>query len=149
MWYTPKMKIQVVTVGKPKLAYGKLGFEEYFLRLSRLHTVQHTVIADKYAYNAEHILEVTKGTTRIVLEIVGAEYTSEQLAGFLLKRELESRGVSFIIGGPEGLPAEVRKAAQHRWSLGPLTLPHDLAMVVTLEALYRASTINAHLPYHK
>ncbi len=149
VWYTPKMKIRVVTVGKPKLAFAKLGFEEYFTRLSRLHTIQHTIIADKYAYDAAHILEVTKGTTRIVLEIGGAEYSSEQLAEFLLKRELESREVSFIIGGPEGLPAEVRKAAQHQWSLGRLTLPHDLAMVVTLEALYRASTINAHLPYHK
>ncbi len=143
------MKIQIVTVGKPKLEYAKLGFEEYFTRLSRLHTVRHTTIADKYAYDAGQILEATKSTTLVVLEITGAEFTSEQLADFLTKRELESREVSFIIGGPEGLPEEVRKVAQYQWSIGRLTLPHDLAMVVTLEALYRASTINAHLPYHK
>jgi len=143
------MKIQIVTVGKPKLDYAKQGFEEYFTRFSRLHTVRHTVIADKYAYDAGHIMEVTKGTVRVILEITGVEYTSEQLADFLQKRELESREVSFIIGGPEGLPQAVRDTADYRWSLGRLTLPHDLAMVVTLEALYRASTINAHLPYHK
>ena len=143
------MKILFVTIGKPKLAYAKLGFTEYFTRLSRFHTLQHTVIADKHAYDAAHILEITKGTTRVVLEIFGTEYTSEKLAEFLQKRELEAKEVSFIIGGPEGLPQDVRHAADYQWSLGRLTQPHDLAMVVTLEALYRASTINAHLPYHK
>ena len=143
------MKINIVTIGKPKLAYAKMGFEEYFTRFSRLYSARHTVVADKYAYDTDYVLDVTKGTTRIVLEITGTEYTSEQLADFLRKRELESREVSFIIGGPEGLPDEVRKTADYHWSLGRLTLPHDLAMVVTLEALYRASTINARLPYHK
>lgn len=143
------MKINLVTVGKPKLEYAKQGFEEYFTRFSRLHAVRHIAIADKYAYDGSYILEVTKGTIRIVLEITGTDYTSEQLAEFLRKRELESREVSFIIGGPEGLPDEVREIADYQWSLGRLTLPHDLAMVVTLEALYRAGTINAHLPYHK
>ncbi len=143
------MKINFVTVGKPKLTYAKLGFDEYFTRLSRLHQLRHTTIADKYAYDADYLMEATKGTVRIVLEIKGAEYTSEALAAFLQKRELESREVSFIIGGPEGLPQAVREAADYQWSIGHHTLPHDLAMVVTLEALYRASTINARLPYHK
>ncbi len=143
------MKINLVTVGRPKLEYAKRGFDEYFTRFSRLHTVRHTAVADKYAYDAGYILDATKATTRIILEIAGTEYTSEQLAAFLRKRELESREISFIIGGPEGLPQAVRDAADYQWSLGRLTLPHDLAMVVTLEALYRASTINARLPYHK
>lgn len=143
------MKIAFVAVGKPKLQYAKQGFDEYFTRLSRLHAVRHIVIADKYAYDAAYILEMTKNTTRVVLEIDSNEYTSEALAAFLQTRELESREVSFIIGGPDGLPQAVREAADHQWSLGRLTLPHDLAMVVTLEALYRASTIKAHLPYHR
>jgi 23S rRNA (pseudouridine1915-N3)-methyltransferase len=143
------MKLHLVTVGKPKLAYAQAGWAEYLGRLRRQHTVRLTQLADKHAYNAAKLLEVTKGTYAVVLEIDAAQFSSEQLADFLRKRELESREVSFVIGGPEGLPKEVITAADYQWSLGKLTLPHDLAMVVLLETLYRASTINAGTPYHK
>ena len=143
------MKIHLITVGKPKLAYAASGWEEYLGRVQRLHTVRLTQLPDKYAYDATKISEATAGTVTVVLEIFGREYTSPELAEFLQKRELEAKEVSFVIGGPEGLPDVIRAGAQYQWSLGRLTLPHDLAMVVMLEALYRASTINAGLPYHK
>ncbi len=143
------MTIRLITVGKPKLAYAKTGWVEYLGRLHRLHTVEARHIPDKYAHTAAKLLEEVKGTTLVVLEIQGNEYSSEELAAFLTKREIESKPMSFLVGGPEGLPEAVRKAADYQWSLGRLTLPHDLAALVTLEALYRASTINAGLPYHK
>jgi 23S rRNA (pseudouridine1915-N3)-methyltransferase len=53
--------------------------------------------------------------------------------------------VCFVIGGAYGL--ELRQA-DHRLSLGPLTMPHQLARVVLLEQLYRAHRILAGEPYH-
>jgi len=143
------MKLHIVTIGKPKLAYAITGWDDYLARLQRLHTVRITHFADKYANDTAKFKEVTAGTYVVALEINGAMLDSHELAAFLKKRELDAREISFIIGGPDGLPQEIRETANYQWSLSRLTLPHDLAMVVTLEALFRASTINAHLPYHR
>ncbi len=143
------MKLHVVTVGKPKLAYATLGWDEYLGRLQRLHTVRITQLADKYASDTAKFKEVTAGTYCVAMEITGDILDSHQLADFMKRRELEAREVSIVIGGPDGLPQEIRDAADYQWSLSRLTLPHDLAMVVTLEALFRASTLNAGLPYHR
>ncbi|PID30435.1 50S rRNA methyltransferase [Candidatus Saccharibacteria bacterium] len=143
------MKIHILTIGKPKLAYAQIGFEEYAKRMARLHELRITHLADRHSNDAAKITSKTHGATVVALEIQGTQHTSEELAAFLRKRELESRELCFVIGGPDGLPQAVRDTADFQWSLSRLTLPHDLAMVATLEALYRASTINAHLPYHK
>lgn len=143
------MKLHIVTIGQPKLAYAKLGWQEYLTRLERLHNVRLTQLADKHAYDTKKIRETVQGTYVVVLEITGKNLSSRELANFLETRELEAREVSFIIGGPEGLPQDIRDSADYRWSFSNLTLPHDLAMVTLLESLYRASTINAGLPYHK
>lgn len=143
------MKLHIVTVGQPKLAYARAGWDEYCKRLQRLHTVRVTHLGDKHAGNSRKILAATDKTYRIALVINGTQLDSSGLAGFLTQLELKGKEVSCIIGGPDGLPQAVIQAVDYTWSLGALTLPHDLAMVVTLEALYRASTINAHLPYHR
>jgi 23S rRNA (pseudouridine1915-N3)-methyltransferase len=143
------MKIHLVTIGKPKLDYAKEGWQEYLSRLSRYHDVHTTHLSDKYAYDAAKILGAVKGSYMVVLQITGQQFTSEQLAEFLVSRELDAREVSFVIGGPEGLPQPVIDSADFRLSFSKLTFPHDLAMVVLLESLYRASTINAGQPYHK
>jgi 23S rRNA (pseudouridine1915-N3)-methyltransferase len=143
------MKLHIVTIGKPKLEYAISGWDDYLARLRRFHTVRLSQLADKYANDASKFREVTAGTYVVALEIAGTDLSSESLADFLTRRELEAREVSFIIGGPDGLPQETRDGADYRWSLSRLTLPHDLAMVVTLEALFRASTIKANIPYHR
>ena len=64
---------------------------------------------------------------------------------FLEGRRRSGRDLCFVIGGPFGLELE---EVDHRVSLGPLTLPHQLARVVLLEQLYRAHKILAGEPYH-
>jgi 23S rRNA (pseudouridine1915-N3)-methyltransferase len=143
------MKLHVITVGEPKLAYAKQGWEEYLKRLKHYHQLRVTHIADKYAYDPGHFLQAAGNTYKVALVIDGEQFTSPELAGFLDKRALDGREVCLLIGGPEGLPAEVIQTADLQWGLARLTFPHDLAMVVLLEALYRASTISAGIPYHK
>lgn len=143
------MKIHLLTVGEPKLAYAREGWREYLGRLQRFHTVRVTHVADKHAYDPTYLLQAAGSAFKIALVIDGTQYTSPELAGFLEKRALDAKEVCFLIGGPEGLPQEVIAACDAQLGLSRLTFPHDLAMVILAEALYRASSIGAGLPYHK
>lgn len=143
------MKLHIITVGEPKLAYAKTGWDEYLKRLGRFHQVRVTRIADKHAYDADYIMKAAGQSYTVGLVIEGKGFSSPELADFLEKRALEGREVCFLIGGPEGLPQQVRDSVNYAWSFSKLTFPHDLAMVVLVEALYRASTIQAGMPYHK
>lgn len=142
------MKLHIITIGSPKLAYAKQGWDEYWNRLKHFHQIRVTHITDKNN-NPKSITEAIGNSYKIVLEIEGKQLSSPELAVFLDKRAQEGREVALLIGGPDGLPQDIRDSADFQLSFSKLTLPHDLAMVVLLEALYRASTINAHLPYHK
>jgi 23S rRNA (pseudouridine1915-N3)-methyltransferase len=63
--------------------------------------------------------------------------------------QLRARPIALLIGGSHGLDDGLLGQARARWSLGPLTLPHELARVIALEQLYRAWTILRGEPYHK
>ncbi len=142
------MKLHIVTVGEPKLPYARSGWDEYLPRLMRMHSVRVTHIADKQN-DAAHLLQATGKAYTVALTTAGRQLESPELAKFLEKRAQEAREACFLIGGPHGLPPAVIQHADFAWSLSRLTFPHDLAMVVLLETLYRASTITAGHPYHK
>jgi 23S rRNA (pseudouridine1915-N3)-methyltransferase len=144
------MKLHLLTVGEPKLEFAKEGWDLYLGRLQRYHTVRTTHVPDKHAYDAAQLRRrAGESVFTVAMAIEGKQMDSPQLANFLGERALDAREVCFMIGGPEGLPSEIIEGANARWSLSKLTFPHDLAMVVLAESLYRASTINAGHPYHK
>lgn len=143
------MKLHIITVGKPKLGYAREGWDEYIGRLKHYHDIRLTQLADKHAYDATKLKEAVQGSYVVALVIEGKQLSSTELSDFLKQRELEAREVTFVIGGPEGLPQAFIDRADYTWSFSKLTFPHDLAMVLLLEALYRASTISAGQPYHK
>ena len=68
-----------------------------------------------------------------------------RFAGVLEDRRRSGMDWCFVIGGPFGLQLD---NPDSRLSLGPMTLPHQLARVVLLEQLYRAHKILAGEPYH-
>jgi len=76
----------------------------------------------------------------------GESFSSRGFATFLEERRRSGRDVCFVVGGAYGLDG--LDASEHRFSLGPLTLPHQLARVVLLEQLYRGHKILAGEPYH-
>jgi 23S rRNA (pseudouridine1915-N3)-methyltransferase len=81
---------------------------------------------------------------KVLLASDGRTLDSVQFSDWLEERRQNGRDVCFVIGGPKGLELD----ADMRLSLGPMTLPHQLARVVLLEQLYRAHKILAGEPYH-
>ena len=152
------MEIAVVAVGKLRTYYRE-AFDDYARRLSRHVTFrEHEVreasrapnVAAQRAEEAARLgARLPEHTSVVALARVGAGWTSSDLAKQLERWMVAARPLSFVIGGSHGLDAALISRAAARWSLGPLTLPHELARVVVVEQLYRAFTILGREPYHK
>lgn len=80
-----------------------------------------------------------------LLDDTGKTYDSIAFSRFLEDRRQSGKDLCFVVGGAYGLELE---QADHRLSLGAMTLPHQLARVVLLEQLFRAHKILAGEPYH-
>ena len=145
------MRLHILTIGKPRLGYAKAGVEEYAARLSARGGVEIGAIkAGPREQEGKTLLARSEGMFRVVLDERGEQVTSRAFAGNLIRWELErTKVVAFLIGGAEGHTDELRRKADWRWALSPLTLQHELALVVLLEQIYRARCINSGAPYHR
>jgi 23S rRNA (pseudouridine1915-N3)-methyltransferase len=155
------MRLTLVAVGRLKERFWREAAEEYLKRLRPYADVRVVEIADRDPGRvgearalAEEGADVLKGLSGgehvIALEISGRQLSSEALSERLSALGLEGRSnIVFIVGGSHGLSREVVDRADETLSLGPMTLPHNLARVVLLEQLYRAFRIARGEPYHK
>jgi 23S rRNA (pseudouridine1915-N3)-methyltransferase len=85
----------------------------------------------------------------VLLDSRGKPFTSEQFAEWLgRQRDQGQQTIVFAIGPADGWSDEARRRANLLLSLGPMTLPHELARVVLSEQIYRAFTILSGHPYH-
>ena len=144
------MKWLLLTVGKPALAYAKAGRDEYLARLAKFAPLEQiTIKATDRTRESTDLLARSEGCFRVVLHERGRALTSRELAAKVDEWRLSARRVALIIGGADGHDQPLLDAADFLWSLGPLTLQHELALVVALEQIYRANTILTGHPYHR
>lgn len=142
------MKIHFVTVGSPNLKFTRDGFTEYVKRIKRFHKISVTHLKEKNIN--KQILKFMDGKFNIVLDEHGREFESIELANYLDKKTTEGISeIAFYIGGPDGHSNDVINKANLIWSFSKLTFPHDIAMLLLAEAIYRVSTINVNHPYHR
>jgi len=93
---------------------------------------------------------VPDGAVTIVLDERGANLDSASIGNNLRAwRDATRPAAVFIIGGPDGLAAELRERADLTLGFGAATWPHQLVRIMLLEQLYRATTILTGHPYHR
>lgn len=159
------MNISIVTVGKLKEKYLKMGIDEYLKRLNSYAKVEVIEVADEKApeelseseilqvkqKEGERILaKISQDTYVIALAINGKMQSSEELADTLDKLATYGKSkIAFIIGGSLGLSEEVLKRANEHLSFSKMTFPHQLMKLILVEQIYRAFRINRGEPYHK
>ena len=158
--------IDLICVGKLNAKYFAEGVAEYQKRLAafasfRIIELPEEKIEEKNASDAvvkkaldkegKAILgSVRKGAAIVAMCIEGKQISSDELAQFLADRANSGAGdVAFVIGSSHGLSDEVKRAAALKFSMGRITMPHQLARLVLTEQIYRACTINAGMKYHK
>lgn len=152
------MKINIVCVGKIKERFYIDAINEYSKRMSKF--AELTIIEVNEASNEENLQKKSEAEGKLLLakssgiivclDSKGTQFSSKELSNFIHEKQLSGGStISFVIGGSNGLSAEVLSRANAIISFGKITFPHQLFRVVLMEQIYRAFTIIAGLPYHK
>jgi 23S rRNA (pseudouridine1915-N3)-methyltransferase len=137
------VKVAIAVVGKVKAPFVEA--DAHYRKLLQRHLpVEMIEVRDEVSLEGRiparsHVIALDRG---------GRAMSSKAWASWLSQRRIDARDLCFVIGGGEGLSARSLERADERLSLGPQTMAHQLARVVLLEQLFRATKILAGEPYH-
>ena len=158
-------KVSIICVGKMKEKFYMDAAAEYVKRLSRFCKLEILELPEErlpenpsqaqidaaLAKEADAIRSKLPPSSSIVAMCVeGKTRSSEEVADLLETwAQNSAKHLVFLIGGSFGLDESLKKQAQTRLSMSPMTFPHHLARVMLLEQIYRGFKINEGSAYHK
>ncbi len=154
------MKLLLAAVGQRQPAWADTAYADFAKRFPpELRLELKAVKAEpRGSKTAEQLMAaeatrleaaVPKGARRVVLDERGARLTTLQLAERMKAWMNDGRDVALLVGGPDGLDANLKASADETLRLSDLTLPHAFVRVLLAEALYRAWTVMVNHPYHR
>jgi 23S rRNA (pseudouridine1915-N3)-methyltransferase len=154
------MKLVLAAVGQRQPAWADAAYEDFAKRFPpEMRLELKAVKAEpRGSRTAEQLMAaeaarleaaLPKGARRVVLDERGERLTTAQLAQRMQAWQRDGRDVAIVIGGPDGLHADLKATADETLRLSDLTLPHAFVRVLLAEALYRAWTVMVNHPYHR
>lgn len=158
------MKLRILSIGHKMPNWVQQGFEEYLKRIQPMISVEMVELPpakrsktpspaeiDKYkTIEATTILNAKHPKERLwLLEVKGKMLSTEHLSDKLSMAMQDGADIALVIGGADGVSPEILQAADFKWSLSELTLPHPLVRIIVIEQLYRAMSLINHHPYHR
>ena len=139
-------RCRILAVGKVRKGWVQEGIALYLKRLPGLTITElRDSTPEKEAEAIRHALRPDE--VPVILMEQGKTLDSVTFASRLGAHG--SQRLAFVIGGADGITAELKQAAAWQLSLSPMTFPHELARLLLLEQLFRAQAIRAGSPYHR
>ncbi len=154
------MKLRVLSVGHKMPEWVQAACAEYVKRMPRELAIEIIEIKPEkraagnnteniQAIEAKRLLEAAGDNFLIACDENGQQLSTLALAQHLRNWQNNGKNLSFIIGGADGLNANIKQKANFNLGLSHLTLPHAFVRVLLCEQLYRAYSINTNHPYHR
>ena len=154
------LSFTIVHIGKPKVPFVHSGVEHYRKKILPFASVQFKTVREEplrkglsrkevHRREAERLRKTRDPRTAwVALDENSKPLGSEEFAALIERWMVQGRSsLAFLIGGPSGLAPEIREEADFVLSLSPMTLSHELALLVLMEQLYRAMAILNNIPY--
>ncbi len=141
--------IRIIAVGKIKDIYLQHKIKEFIDRINHDFRLEIIEIKDSSPQSEGlKILETVRKDPGYVFALSeeGKEYDSVSFAKRLANI---NRKMTFVIGGPDGISEEVKRASGELLSLSRMTFTHEIARLLLLEQLYRSATILNNRKYHR
>ena len=158
------IKIKLLTIGNLKEKYLVSMQEEYLKRLSnyakvtiveekeeKSNDVNDSIITQILTKEGERLLnKIDDNDYVVLLDLHGQEMDSVKFAKLIDSKMTNGySSFAFVIGGSYGVSEALRKRANTRLSLSPMTFTHQFTRIIILEQIYRAFKINNNEVYHK
>jgi len=159
------MKYRIISVGKIREPFYQDGIKEYIKRLTSYTSIELVDGLEEKtnpragAKEIEKILQkegekilglLGKDELLIIFDIAGKRVDSEQLAGYIEEWNNSGKNrVNLVIGGSHGLSDQVKKRSDRSISFSPMTFPHQMAVLILSEQIYRGFKITKGEKYHK
>lgn len=151
--------VHVVTLGKVRSPFAAQAVEHYLTLLQAGYQVrmQHlpepkaatgNAVAQRSAAGKLLEAQMQPDAANVLLTERGRCYTTLELSTRLGGWFDQGRHLRFLLGGAFGFPEELDGKATLALSLSPLTFPHEIALVLLLEQLYRVHTLRSGKAYH-
>ena len=154
------MHITVVAVGLRQPEWDDAAVKDYLGRFPKDFSVsvKEVKAEPRAGQPAKRLMEleaerirkaIPSGDIVVAMDEHGRDFTSMDFAKKFEGWKNEGCGVTFLIGGADGLDAELKKSARMMLRLSSMTLPHAFARVMLVEQIYRVWSILNNHPYHR
>lgn len=142
------MKIKVVCVGKIKERIYNKRIYEYLKWIKKDIKIELIALKDNNKKNLDNSLKkhLNNNYLKICISQKGTQYSSKKFSKFLFDQD---KDLAFFIGGPEGHSEIIEKSIKNSLSLSTFTMPHEMALLVLIEQIYRALQIKKGGSYHR